>query len=148
MSELTHPPITVIKNDTVTKNSSNQVLVILRELETMLNQLIINGEANSVDIHSVPLAKIDYYRLKKILGEGDVHASFNDSGQTSVVETSIPGIWWVTQRNTNNSIVAEFIEVTTMPSILQPPADDIQESIDILRSLINKVLTDSSADQP
>ena len=145
MSELTHPPIKVIKNDTVTKNSSNQVLTILRELETMLNQLIISGEANSVDIHSVPLATTDYYRLKKILGEGDVHASLRDSGQTRVVETSVPGIWWVTQRNNTHDVIAEFIEVTTIPSILQPPADDIQESIDILRSLINRLLTDSSA---
>ena len=55
-------------------------------------------------------------------------------GPTQVLETSYPGVWLVTHRNAEDSIVARFIEVTDTPELLKSQPADIEYAIQKLET--------------
>jgi hydrogenase-1 operon protein HyaF len=132
MSGLSDIPVEVIDSCATAAEPSPQLLAILQELETMLKELIDSGEQNSIDIRSLPMMPGDYEQLKMILGEGEVQATVNTLGPSQVMETKIPGIWWISHRNAHDEVLAEFIEVTSLPEILKPQPGDLKEAIEIL----------------
>ena len=125
-------PITVEQPDHMAAPSA-QVKALLQELRDMLQVLIKTGEHNYIDIRSLPLLPGELDSLKEILGTGEVEATVNALGPTLIRETQIPGIWWVTHKNTNHEILSEFIEVTTLPEILVTQHHDLHESPDLLK---------------
>jgi len=105
---------------------------VLREIETMLRRLIENDEDSSIDLTALPLTPQDYDLLEDTLGEGEVSAEVDSLGPTRVHETGIPGVWWVTHYNTDDEVMAEFIEVTYCPEILLTPEDDVKDGLEAL----------------
>lgn len=136
MSGLADIPVEVINSKATDAEPSAQVMAILQELETMLKQLIDTGEHNSVDIRSLPMMPGDYEQLKEILGEGEVQATVNSLGPSRVMETHVPGIWWISHRNAHDEVLAEFIEVTSLPEILKLQPGDLDEAIEILHTRV------------
>lgn len=108
---------------------SPQVKALLRELQALLQDLVNEGKSASVDIRSLPLSPIDYDFLKSFLGEGEVTATINALGPTTIRETEIPGIWWVTHSNADEMILTESIEVTELPEMLKTQQQDLQHAI-------------------
>ncbi len=111
---------------------------ILREIETLLARLVETERGGAIDLRSLPMSPDDYQKLKEVLGEGEVGATLDAMGPTQVRETSIHGVWWVTHHNSDETIVAEFIEVTVMPEILLTHPADARVGLDKLRSRINQ----------
>ena len=136
MSGLADIPVEVINSKAATAEPSAQVMAILQELETMLKQLIDTGEHNGIDIRSLPMMPGDYEQLKMILGEGEVQATVNSLGPSRVIETQVPGIWWISHRNAHDEVLAEFIEVTPLPDILKLQPGDLDEAIEILHTRV------------
>ena len=81
---------------------SAQILALLQELRDMLDSLATSGQCSAIDIRSLPMLPGDYEFLTGFFGEGEVTATINALGPTSIKETRIPGIWWVTHRNAND----------------------------------------------
>lgn len=97
---------------------------ILREIESLLARLVAHNESGSIDLRSLPLSEAEREELRTRLGEGEVRAAVQAAGESEVYETGVHAVWWVTHRNTDGAIVAEFIEVTPVPEILKThPAD-------------------------
>jgi hydrogenase-1 operon protein HyaF len=136
MSGLSDIPVEVINSKAADAEPSAQVMAILQELETMLKQLVATGEHNSVDIRSLPMMPGDYEQLKAILGEGEVQATIDSLGPSLVMETQVPGIWWISHRNAHDEVLTEFIEVTSLPEILKLQPGDLDEAIDILHTRV------------
>jgi hydrogenase-1 operon protein HyaF len=107
---------------------------ILHEIETLLNELVASGKTAAIDLRSLPLLPGDYARLKEILGQGEVSATLEALGATHVRETAIHGVWWVTHYNSDETIIAEFIEVTYMPEILRTHPADARVALDLLHA--------------
>ena len=134
MSGLDDISVTVTGFDEDEGGLRENVRAILHEIETMLEALAVTGEANAIDIRSLPLLPGDYDALESALGSGEITAEFNGgNGPTVVAETGVPGAWWVTHYNDEEEIAAEFIEITAIPEILMAQADDIREGLEILR---------------
>jgi hydrogenase-1 operon protein HyaF len=112
----------------VSGKPSGQVLAIVKELQSMLDVLVKTGEENYVDVLSVSLTPDDIQTLKLILGHGDVDATIVALGSNHILETSIPGVWWITQNNTEGEIISELIEVTDLPEILKTQHHDLHEA--------------------
>ena len=149
MNPLSDIPIALIPReeelDISPQPPSSQVLALLQELRTMLDTLITTGKSNSIDIRSLPLMPGDYDAIKHILGAGEVTATVSAMGPTHIRETQIPGIWWVMHCNVKEEVLAEIIEVTSMPKILQIPHVELQHAGEWLMERIGKLTERSSA---
>ena len=123
---------------TVVENSGGElranVRAILYEIESLLDKLLESGKGDSIDIHSLPLLPADYEGLEQALGSGEVYAEIEGgNGPTVIVETGIPGVWWVSHYDDGDNVMAEFIEVTRIPELLMSPLEDIDDGLEGLR---------------
>lgn len=113
---------------------SGNAQAILAELETGLRALLASGKEHSIDLRSLPLAPGELDYLREVLGTGEVRVEVNALGPSSVVETAIRGVWWVTHRNAADQVMAEFLEVSFCPDIVRSQRDDVQESLEHLNA--------------
>lgn len=112
---------------------STNAAALLHEIAALLDSLAQTGEGGSVQLNGLPLLPGDYEALQEALGEGELSAELQALGPTQLRETALHGVWWVTHRNSAQEIVAESIEVTRCPAILQTPAEDVSEAAQRLR---------------
>lgn len=106
---------------------------VLREIESMLVELIERGTVGRIDLRSLPLSPADLEWLADALGEGEVHASVETTGSSDVLETGIFGVWWVRHYDEGGHVTADLIEVTQLPEILQTHPADVQAGLTRLR---------------
>jgi hydrogenase-1 operon protein HyaF len=106
---------------------------ILHEIVALLETYTTSGQTGAIDLHSLPLTPADYALLRDTLAEGEVHARIDAIGNTEVRETHYPGVWWLTYYNAEDDIVADLLEVTTVPEILKAPVEDICDGLSRLR---------------
>ncbi len=74
--------------------------------------------------------------LQHVLGDGEVQATVNAEGLSSIRETRFAGVWWVEHRDRQGDLIAEMIEVTRVPDILASAADEIAAASRSLRARI------------
>lgn len=133
MNDLKGIPIAVIDSG-ASSALGNNALPLLYEIESLLNDLVESGKSAIVDLRSLPLVPDDYEKLKGVLGQGEVNATLDVMGSTHVRETAVHGVWWVTHYNSDEAVIAEFIEVTYFPEILPTHPADARVGLDRLRS--------------
>ena len=112
---------------------------LLREISTLLDQLTETGQGGSLDLRSLPLFPGDYAVLQNVLGRGEVQVALNTLGPSTLYETTVPGVWWVTHRNEDEEIVSEFIEVTRCPGIVHTPDEELEHATSRLQALDHKL---------
>jgi len=120
---------------------SAQTSALLQEILNMLDALCRQGESNSIDIRSLPLSPAEYEFLEVFFGEGEVSARINALGLSEIRETRFPGIWWIRHLNAQDELIAELIEVTTLPEMLKTQMPDLYQSNDALRRYIEELQT-------
>lgn len=125
MSALDDIPVSV-------EMATGNVAPLLHEIRHALKRLADGGEGTTIDLRRLPLAPGEEERIEKILGSGEIRAELDALGPTIVRETSFPGVWFVTHKNTQGEVVARFIEVTRVPEILRSQQEDIEVAVDKL----------------
>ena len=139
MDGITNIPIMVKysdANDTEYEITDN-VRALLTEISSMLAALINDDMIDSIDIHSLPLLPGEREAIQTILGQGEINANFNSLGTTTIYETALAGVWWVTHNNENDDCIAETIEITTIPAILESQLADIEVAHQALQEQLN-----------
>lgn len=131
MSHLTDIPITVVHGGVDAAPNGRALLV---ELESLLRDLVEEGREGSIDLRSLPLSPGDLEFLERHLGRGEVEAEVSALGPSSVHETAIHGVWWVRHYNSNDEIMAEFLEITHCPDIIRAHPADVRDSLEELRA--------------
>jgi hydrogenase-1 operon protein HyaF len=112
------------------------VAAVLSELVSLLERLA-NGEAPAaIDLRSLPMSANDRAALQRTLGEGEVQATLDAEGLSTIRETKVSGVWWVEHRDRDGELIAELIEVTRMPQILMSATDEIASAARALREQI------------
>ena len=146
MNDLKGIPIAVA-DDAAGLTLSGNADPILHEIRSLLNDLVTSGKSASIDLRNLPLSTGDYQKLKEVLGQGEVSATIDAMGPTQVRETAVHGVWWVTHYNNDSTVIAEFLEVTTMPEILRTHPADARAGLDLLQSrLISATEVDKGGD--
>lgn len=132
-------PIVVAHAATATPDAalSGNAPVLLREIAEYVRQLLQGGEASAIDLRALPLTPDDLDWLRDKLGEGEVVATLDSDGESTLAETACPGVWWVTHRNERGTVVSEFIEVTFVPELLKAHAEDVKIGLEHLDLLIS-----------
>jgi hydrogenase-1 operon protein HyaF len=113
------------------------VAALLSELVGMLERLSLGGEAATIDLRSLPMSAADRIDLQACLGQGEVHATLSAEGISTLQETGVSGVWWVEHRDRQGGLVAELIEVTAIPKILEASIDEMAASAEVLRGRLS-----------
>lgn len=111
---------------------------VLREIESLLRKLVEKGESAVVDLKGLPMSAADFEVLADVLGQGEVTATLEAGGTSTARETAFPGVWWVTHRNDEGGVAAEFIEVARVPEIILSQPEDMALALNRLSSALNE----------
>jgi len=114
--------------------ATGNVEPLLHEIRHALKRLANGEDGTVIDLQRLPLAPGEEQRIEAVLGEGEVRAEINALGPTLVQETAYPGVWLITHRNAEESVIARFIEVTDIPELLKSQPADIESGINKLES--------------
>ncbi len=138
MNQIKGIPIAVDGAFPEVAQSHGNATPLLHEIEVLLSDLLATGKSASIDLRSLPMLPGDYEGLREALGDGEVSATVDAMGPTQVRETAVHGVWWVTHYNSDDTVIAEFIEVTYMPEILRTHPADAREGLDSLRTRLTQ----------
>ena len=133
---MTHP-IIPIKIEDVEQYSIGNLRALLVEIAALLEKLACSGSAASIDLDSLPFAPGEYEQLRQLLGAGEVTAHIEAIGPSEIIETRYPGVWWVTHYNVEGDIVADSLEIATIPEILKSQPADIAAGLELLHTQLN-----------
>jgi hydrogenase-1 operon protein HyaF len=109
------------------------VQAVLSELLGMLETLTSGGKSATIDLRSLPMSPQDRIELQSVLGEGELQATLSADGISTLRETGVSGVWWIAHHDREGELIAELIEVTTVPAILEASLDDVAASARTLR---------------
>jgi hydrogenase-1 operon protein HyaF len=110
---------------------------VLHEVRHALSRLLATGETTKIDLKAMPFGPGDLERLLSVLGTGEVQASIEALGPTRVQETAIPGVWLVDYLNSEGNRLALHLEIATVPEILCPQPQDLDDAIAALDARLN-----------
>jgi hydrogenase-1 operon protein HyaF len=134
-------PVVVVNTAAVNSDSdaglSGNAPVLLREIAELARRLLDSGESSAIDLRALPLTPADLDWLHETLGQGQVLATLQAEGESTLTETVCPGVWWVTHHNENGAVASEFIEVTFVPELLKAHPDDVAIGLEHLDLLIS-----------
>jgi hydrogenase-1 operon protein HyaF len=113
--------------------ATGMALSVLAEIGRMLETLTESGQADSIDLRSLPLSDVDRAQLEEVLGRGEVQAKLDIAGESEVWETTYPGVWWIRHCGADRKIASEEISVCAIPEILITHPVDIKAAAGRLR---------------
>lgn len=109
------------------------VIAILHEVLALVEGLETGGTTGAIDLFSMPMIPGDRERLQEALGEGEITATFDSAGVSTIRETGVAGVWWIEHRDPEDKIVADLIEVTTVPELLVSRPEEVRRGARQLR---------------
>lgn len=108
---------------------------LLREIAARVRRLLDTGETSAIDLSALPLTPADLDWLRDTLGTGEITATLQANGESTLDETACPGVWWVTHRNEKNAVTAQFIEVAFVPELAKAHPQDVALGLEHLESM-------------
>jgi hypothetical protein len=112
------------------------VTAILIEIATLLDRLAEGGEPGAIDLRSLPINATDRERLLAALGPGEVQITLQADGESTIYETAVHGVWRNEHRDRAGEMIASFIEVARVPSILWVESDELRSGARRLRAVV------------
>jgi hypothetical protein len=91
---------------------------VAREIAEMLADVGRGGAGGAIDLRSLPLSPDDVTELQALLGTGEVEATLQVNGRSTIRETGHAGVWWVQHFDSTDQPQSEQIVVATVPEIL------------------------------
>ncbi|MDX1595042.1 MAG: hydrogenase expression/formation C-terminal domain-containing protein [Gammaproteobacteria bacterium] len=125
------------------ENASSAVEALLCEVRVALRRLAEAAEPTTIDLGPLPLSPAEFTALERALGEGEVTARLDALGTTSVRETAVPGVWWVTHDGCAGRVAGPQLEVARWPALLETPAETLRSGLASLDALL-----DASQERP
>lgn len=106
---------------------------ILAEIEECASRFAAVGEEASIDLRCLKAMPEEREILETLLGRGEVSAVVEALGRSEIHETSIPCVWWVRHRNSEEEIVSELIEIAEVPDVLMGDRKAVAYGLEALR---------------
>lgn len=127
----------IINVEVADPHSVGNITAILAEIASRLGELASDGKTGLIDLKGLPLSSGEYEHLRFTLGRGEVSANLDAIGMSEIVETQFSGVWWVTHYNDQGDIVADLIEIATIPNILLSQPEDMRTGLALLHAIIS-----------
>ncbi len=126
--------------------SIGNIRALLAEIATLLEKLDRNNETGMMDLNSLPFSPGEYEQLRLKLGQGEVSVHIEAIGKSEIIETQYPGVWWVTHYNVEGDIVADMLEITTIPEIIKSQPEDVHAGLERLQAQLSGHGIDAATD--
>jgi hydrogenase-1 operon protein HyaF len=126
--------------------SIGNIRALLAEIVTCLEKLDHNNETGMIALSSLPFAPGEYEQLRLTLGRGEVSVRIDAIGPSEIFETQYPGVWWVTHYNVEGDIVADMLEITTIPEIIKSQPEDVHAGLERLQAQLGGHGIDANTD--
>ncbi len=110
-------------------SGTGNVQPLLHEIRHALANLLDKGQVTCIDLRGMPLTPAEERQLLDRLGEGEVAASLDALGRSSIRETRFPGVWMCVHENHAGEVIGKFIEVTRIPRILTAQQEDMDDAL-------------------
>jgi hydrogenase-1 operon protein HyaF len=111
-------------------------LPILVELESQCEQYACGGEPHSINLTLLPLSDEELEFLDARLGRGPVDILSRAYGKCQVISTESPNVWWVRYYNSMGTPILTTIEVVDVPSVVAAAPEDLADSAERLRQML------------
>lgn len=118
-----------LEHSSASDGLTSNVVPILHEIRHALGVLAETGEATIIDLTAMPFAAGDEAQLRAALGEGEVLATVNAIGETTLRETGYSGVWLVEHSSPEQVRIALHLEVAEVPFLLKTPKDDLRDAL-------------------
>ena len=109
--------------------SYGNAVPLSHEIRHALRKLLEAGEETTLDLRSMPMGPGDEDRLLEVLGKGEVEAELNALGRSLIRETGTSGVWLVEHHGPEGELIAKFMEVAWVPSILKAQTEDVRDGL-------------------
>ncbi len=116
---------------------TGNLLPLLHEIRHALERWLESGTTHIIDLRCLPMSPAEEAALLRLLGRGEVEARLATLGDSEVFETGIAGVWIVNHYNDNDVPVGRFIEICSLPAILQTQREDAESGLETLDRLIS-----------
>lgn len=117
--------------------STGNDILILNEIRHALKKLIDSGETTTIDLRALPMAPGELDRIEEMLGKGEISATLDALGQSTIVETRASGVWLITHLNTEGETLGKYIEISPFPHLLRAHEEDMQNGYERICHQIN-----------
>ena len=118
--------------------STGMAQAVLAELNEYLTELSFSGRQHVIDLNSLPMTDSDKRELALFLGRGEVAVTLQTMGDSQVFETGYIKLQTPLRiYSADNQLIAELVEITTLPEIIKSHPEDVQASAVELKKLID-----------
>ena len=111
------------------EQGTGNVQPLLHQIRHALADLLEEGRESSIDLRGLPLTEAEERQLLDALGEGEVTASLDALGRSTIRESRFSGVWLCEHRNQEGEPTGKFIEITRFPRILESQQEDMDEAL-------------------
>jgi hydrogenase-1 operon protein HyaF len=143
MNQLNDIPVQVVLGNEDPNQVPPNVIALLHEITTHLGKLISDNQTEVIDLMGF-LSDSEREALKHILGEGEVFVKLEALGESTLYETLIPGVWWISHTSIDNKHISENIEITRIPAILKSDELDIRDGIKALKDQLDELSSETN----
>ena len=110
---------------------------ILTELAAQCQAYQTDGTAHVVNLSLLPLSDEDLAFLDDTLGRGPVDILSRSYGKCQITSTLAPNVWWVRFYNSMSTLLLNSLEVVDVPLVACAAPEDIADSRNRLREIMD-----------
>lgn len=129
-------PIHIVSNNAAHNGLSGNAEPLLYELAALIERLLQQGQIGAIDLSALPLTTADIEWLREQLGSGEISMTLDSQGTSTLQETALPGVWWVTHYNEQGGVLTQLLEVTFVPELAKAHADDVHNGYERLQIIL------------
>ncbi len=96
----------------------------------------IGGAPHVINLSLLPHTEADLALLAELLGEGPLTILSRGYGNCRVTSSGTDSVWWVQFYNSQDTLILNSIEICALPEVVCAAPEDIEESADRLREIL------------
>ena len=109
---------------------------LLPEINEHIPQVAEGVAPHVINLSLLPHTEADLALLAELLGEGPLTILSRGYGNCRVTSSGTDSVWWVQFYNSQDTLILNSIEICVLPEVVCAAPEDIEESADRLREIL------------
>ncbi|MDQ7074177.1 MAG: hydrogenase expression/formation C-terminal domain-containing protein [Gammaproteobacteria bacterium] len=109
---------------------------LLVELKDQLKEWTPESELHVINLTLLPLTDADLHLIGSRLGVGPVTILSRGYGNCRIGSTAKNNVWWIKYYNSEDKLILNTIEVTSIPEVALAAPEDLHDSIERLDEIL------------
>ncbi len=109
---------------------------LLPEINEHIPKAVAGALPHVINLSLLPHTPEDLECLNDLLGRGDITILSRGYGNCRITSTQTKNVWWVQFYNSQDAMILNSIEITAMPEVAIAAPEDISDSAERLREIL------------